>query len=336
MFPRTCGTRWPLLCCSRSCSSARKGFLVRTTCRGGAVAQILDYLPAFWVVILITAGINAIITMGLYFSNSAGALSVAHAAIAGMGAYTGAVLTTNFDWPFPGAILAGALVGFAIGVLLSLVTLRMNELVAGLTTLAFGETMVIIAFNLDYIGGANGFIGIPLETTFAAVYLVLALVVFVAWRFDRSRLGYAARACRDNAHAAAAMGINTPWVKTLVFALGGGIAGLGGGLRAHYVLVQNPDDMGFFFSINYLIFWVFGGSYTLWGPVFGALFLTILPEFLRFSLYDRFIIYGVILTAIVIVRLQGVITRVPLGRRPAFVAWLSRLWRRPAPASKPG
>src|SRR5713226_5442238 len=106
--------------------------------------------------------------------------------------------------------------------------------------------------------------------------------------------------------------------------------------RAHYVLVQNPDDMGFFFSVNYLIFWVFGGSYTFWGPVFGAMFLTILPECLRFSLYDRFIIYGVILTAIVIVRLQGVITRVPLGRRPAFVEWLSRLWRRPVPASKPG
>jgi branched-chain amino acid transport system permease protein len=303
------------------------------------VSQILDHIPAFWVVTLITAGINAIITMGLYFSNSAGALSAAHAAIAGMGAYTGAVLTTNFDWPFPVAILAGALVGFAIGVLLSLVTLRMNELVAGLTTLAFGETMVIIAFNLDYIGGANGFIGIPLETTVNVVYLLLALVVFIAWRLDRSRLGYAARACRDNGHAAEVMGINTAWVKTVVFALGGSIAGVGGVLRAHYVLVQSPDDMGFFFSVNYLIFWVFGGSYTLWGPVFGALFLTILPECLRFSLYDRFIIYGVILTTIVIVRLQGVITRVPLGRRPALFEALARLrGRRPhtVPASSLG
>ncbi len=259
---------------------------------------LLAHLPAFWVVTLITAGLNAIIAMGLYFSNSAGALSACHAALAGMGAYLAAVLTTNFDWPFPVALLAGAVMGFAIGMLLALMTLRMNELVAGLTTLAFGETMVTIAFNLDYIGGANGFIGIPLQTTLDNVYLVLALVVFAAWRFDRSRLGYAARACRDNAHAA--------------------------------------DDMGFFFSINYLIFWVFGGSYTFWGPIFGAMFLTILPELLRFSLYDRFIIYGVILTAIVIVRLQGVITRVPLGRRPAAVAWLSRLWRRAAPASKPG
>jgi len=66
------------------------------------------------------------------------------------------------------------------------------------------------------------------------------------------------------------------------------------------------------------------------------MFLTILPELLRFSLYDRFIIYGVILTAIVIVRLQGVITRVPLGRRPVFVAWLARLWRRPVPAASLG
>lgn len=297
---------------------------------------LLAQFPAFWVVTLITAGINAIISMGLYFSNSAGALSACHAALAGMGAYLAAVLTTNFDWPFPAALLAGTVVGFATGMLLALVTLRMNELVAGLTTLAFGETMVVIAFNIDYIGGADGFIGIPLQTTLDNVYLLLALVVFAAWRFDRSRLGYAARACRDNAHAAAAMGINVPWVKTLVFALGSGIAGLGGGLRAHYVLVQNPDDMGFFFSLNYLIFWVFGGSYTIWGPVFGAMFLTILPELLRFSLYDRFIIYGVILTAIVIVRLQGVITRVPLGRRPAFIAWLARRWRRPKPVSSPG
>jgi len=133
------------------------------------------HLPAFWVVTLITAGLNAIITMGLYFSNSAGALSACHAALAGVGGYVAAVLTTNFDWPFPVALLAGAVVGFAIGMLLALVTLRMNELVAGLTTLAFGETMVIIAFNLDYIGGANGFMGIPLQTTFAAWATPLAL-----------------------------------------------------------------------------------------------------------------------------------------------------------------
>jgi branched-chain amino acid transport system permease protein len=290
---------------------------------------LADHLPAFWMVTLITAGLNAIITMGLYFSSSAGALSACHAAIAGMGGYMGAVLTTNFDWPFPVAVLVGGAVGFATGMLLAVVTLRMNELVAGLTTLAFGETMVIIAFNVDYIGGANGFMGIPLETTFDAVFLVLAIVVFAAWRFDRSRLGYAARACRDNRHAAAAMGINITWVKMLVFALGAAIAGVGGVLRAHYVLVQIPDDMGFYASVNYVIFWVFGGSYSFWGSLFGAMFLTIVPELLRFSVYDRFIMYGVILTAIIIMRPQGVITRVPLGSQPVWLGFLP--WLKPQP-----
>ena len=152
-------------------------------------------------------------------------------------------VTTNFGWPLPAALLAGAALGFAAGVFLALVTLRMNPLVAGLTTLAFGETMVVIAFNIDYLGGANSFIGIPLYTTFDIVYLVLAIIVFAGWRFDRSRLGYAARACRDNAVTAAAMGINVTWVKTLVFALGGAIAGIGGVFRAHYILVQNPDRL---------------------------------------------------------------------------------------------
>ena len=289
---------------------------------------ITDNLPGFWVVTLIAAGMNSIIAMGLYFSNSAGALSVAHAAIAGMGAYMGATLTTNFGWPFPAALLAGAAVGFVAGVFLALVTRRMNELVAGLTTLAFGETMVVISFNIDYIGGANSFIGIPLYTTFGVVYLVLGIVVFAAWRFDRSRLGYAARACRDNAVTAAAMGINVTWVKTLVFAMGGASAAVGGVFRSHYILVQNPDDMGFFFSLTFLIFWVFGGSYVFWGPVFGAMFLTIVPELLRFSVQERFIMYGLILTTIVILRPQGVITRVPLGGQVTLFGLLPLVKRR--------
>ena len=274
---------------------------------------ITDHLSGFWQVTLIAAGMNSIIAIGLYFGNSAGSLSVAHAALAGMGAYMAAVLTTNFGWPFPVAILFGAGVGFLSGAFLAVVTIRMNHLVAGLTTLAFGETMAVIAFNVEYIGGANSFIGIPLHTTFGVVYLILAILVFAAWRYDGSRLGYAARAVRDNPVTAAAMGINVAWVKTLVFALGGAIAGVGGSLRGHYILVQNPDDMTFFFSLTFLIFWVFGGSYTFVGPLFGAMFLTIIPEVMRFSIYERYIMYGLILTAVIILRPQGVITRIPLG-----------------------
>ncbi len=279
---------------------------------------------AFWTSVLITGGINSIIALGLYITMSSGPLSVAHAALAGMGGYLGAVLTTNFGWPFPLAILAGTALGFVTGMLVGLLTVRMNELVAGLTTLGFGETMAVIAFNTDYIGGANAFTGIPLRTNLPVVYAVLGLVLYAAWRYDRSRLGFAARASRDSPVTAAAMGINVTWVKVLTFAIGAGIAALGGVLRAHYILVQGPEDMGFFVSVGFLIFVVFGGSYTFLGPPFGAMTLTILPELLRFSAKERFIIYGVLLTGMVIIRPQGLITRVPTGVAHQGLVWLRR------------
>ncbi len=76
--------------------------------------------------------------------------------------------------------------------------------------------------------------------------------------------------------------------------------------------------MGFFVSVGFLIFVVFGGSYTFWGPLFGGMALTILPELLRFSAKDRFIIYGALLTVMVIIRPQGLITRVPTGAAPRW------------------
>src|SRR5436309_4469715 len=291
--------RWPSGCWWWCSSSSPKG----------SSAPTMSDFVTFWTPVLITAGINSIIALGLYITMSSGPLSVAHAALAGMGGYLGAVLTTNFGWPFPLAILAGTALGLVTGVLLGLLIVRMNELVAGLTTLGFGETMAVIAFNIDYIGGANAFTGIPLRTTLPLVYAVLAVILFVAWRYDHSRLGYAARATRDSPVTADAMGIDITWVKSITFGIGAAIAALGGVLRAPYILVPGPEATAFFPAVGFLIFVVFGGSYVFWGPLFGAMTLTILPELLRFSAKDRFIIYGVLLTVMVILRPQGLITR---------------------------
>src|SRR5262249_52351334 len=124
-----------------------------------------------------------------------------------------------------------------------------------------------------------------------------------------------------NPVTANAMGINTVWVKSFTFALGAAVAAVGGGLRAHYILVQGPEDMGFFVSVGILIFVVFGGSYTFWGPLFGGMVLTILSELLRFSAKDWFIIYGILLAVMVMIRPQGLITRTPTG---ADARWFRR------------
>lgn len=266
-------------------------------------------ISPYWDSVATSAGLLAILALGLYVSSSAGALSVAHAAIAGMGGYVGAVLTTNFDAPFLLALPAGVVLGLATGVLLAAATLRMNPLVAGLTTLAFGETMVVVTLNIDYLGAGSSFYGIPPHTTLGGVYATLAILLFLGWRFERSRLGLAARACRDDSESAAAMGVNVTRVKLTVFALGGGIAAAGGVLRVHYVLVERPSDLGFFNSLEILIVWVFGGSYIFLGPAVGAMILTFLPEILRFSQEERLIVYGLLLTIMVLLRPQGLLTR---------------------------
>jgi branched-chain amino acid transport system permease protein len=289
-------------------------------------------ISPYWDSITITALIEAVIVIGLYVSNSAGALSVAHAALAGMGGYLGAVLTTNDHWAFIPAILAGGAIGFAAGIGLAVVTLRMNPLVAGLTTLAFGETMEVVALNVPALGGATGFYGVPPLTTELNSAIVLALVMFFAWGFERSRLGLGARAIRDNAPAAAAMGVNVTMTKVWVFALGAGVAGVGGVLNIHYVLVQQPAALNFESSLPLVIMWVFGGSYTFWGAVFGAVILTFLPEVLRFSSEDRFMLYGILLAVFVIVRPTGVISRVPTGSRSRTADWL--LARRGRPTGR--
>lgn len=290
----------------------------------------LALITPYWDTISTTAVIVAIIALGLYVSNSAGALSVAHAALAGMGGYVGAVLTTNTHWPFAAALVVGGLLALGAGLLLAVVTLRMNTLVAGLTTLAFGETMVVVAYNVSGLGGDTGFYGVAPHTTELIAVLFLLAAMFFCWGFERSRLGLAARAVRDNGTAAAAMGVNSNVTKILVFAIGAGIAGVGGVLNVHFVLVEQPANLNFQASLPIVIIWVLGGSYTFWGPVFGAIILTFLPELLRFSTEARYMMYGLLLAIFVIIRPAGIILRVPLGSRPRFLEWkILRRWRSP-------
>ena len=73
-------------------------------------------------------------------------------------------------------------------------------------------------------------------------------------------------------------------------------------------------DLGFFVSLNFIIFLLFGGLQTLWGPMLGAVLLTVLPETLRFTNEYRLILYGLIIVVVVLRRPEGLLTRTPLGR----------------------
>jgi branched-chain amino acid transport system permease protein len=268
---------------------------------------------AFEPIIIFTL-LNVVMALGLYITALSGQLSMATAAIAGVGGYASAVLTVKFGWPFLPAVAAAALAGAMVGSLLALVTLKMRDFILKLTTLAFGEALSVLAFNWDYIGGANSFTGIGLKTTIWTALAATVIALYAAWRFDGSRLGLASRAVRDDPVAASAMGVSIALMRSITFALGGALVGMGGAIQGHYMLVISPHDLGFFVSLNFIIFLLFGGLQTLWGPVLGAVLLTALPEMLRFTNEYRLILYGLIIVLVVLLRPDGLLTRTPTGR----------------------
>ena len=275
--------------------------------------------------IIVFTALNITIVLGLYVMSLSGQLSMATAAMAGIGGYVSAVLTTNFDWAFIAAVLVGASTSAIIGTLLAVMTYRMQDFILKLTTLAFGEAISISALNINYIGGASGFSSIPLYTNSIITICAAALVFYIVWRFDGSRLGLASRAIREDEIAAASNGISILHIRVVGAALGSTIMGLGGALEAHYVLLVNPNDMGFFSSLTFIIFLLFGGMYNIFGPIAGAIVLTALPEVTRAAAEYRYIIYGLVLLLVVLFRPTGIIGPRINGRRtPASTATSSQ------------
>lgn len=268
---------------------------------------------AFFEPIVIFTLLNVAMTVGLYVTALSGQLSMATAAIAGVGGYASGILTVKFGVPFVPAVAAGAFFGGLLGCILALLTLKMRDFILKLTTLAAGEALSVLAFNWDYIGGANSLTGLAPHTGLVTCVIVAAISLYVAWRFDGSRLGYGARAVRDDPLAAASMGVSVAQVRVVTFALGSAIIGMAGAVQAHYLLVVTPSQLGFFVSLNYIIFLLFGGLQTLAGPVLGAVVLTALPEALRFANEYRLIVYGLIIVAVMLWRTDGLLGRTPLG-----------------------
>ncbi|KAF0820520.1 MULTISPECIES: branched-chain amino acid ABC transporter permease [unclassified Cytobacillus] len=280
--------------------------------------------------------INIILGVSIYITLSTGQLSLANAGFMGIGAYTSALLTLNFDLPIIVGILAGTLLAGLFGILIGIPTLRLQGVYLAIVTLGFGEVIRVIFVNWESMTkGAVGLSGIPhmgrelLNTlkdlgfdpkilglqnnqfVFLAIFLILLAVTISIIAFfrrqNRSRVGRAFAAIKLDEKAAESMGINITYYKVLAFAQGALVAGFAGALFAHVLAYISPADFAYHRAVEILIFAVFGGSEVIWGPVFGALFLTVMPEVLRFISEYRYMIYGLIIIIMMAVRPQGLI-----------------------------
>lgn len=296
--------------------------------------------------ILIFAGINVIAAYSFFAPFKTGQVSLGQAGFMAVGAYASSILTQKFGVPFAAALVAGGLVAGIVGFLVGFPALRIRGIYLLLLTLGFGEIIQVIALSWEYVGGASGFRNIPFNprTLDYVVVLIVVLIVFFA-RLERSSLGRAMDSIHQDEMAAEVMGIDVVRTKLFAFALGALIAGLAGGLYAHQATFMDSTTFNIMIAVEILMFVVVGGSSTYWGPLLGAGFLTLLPEFLRtlrewlellpvswtnffpmnraydflhnfldFENAKRLIVYGIVLILMMIVRPDGILTRDQLRR----------------------
>ncbi len=272
-------------------------------------------------------GLNAILGLSLYITLSAGLLSLANAGFMGIGAYTGALLTIHQHWPLWGSLLAGGLMAALLALPLGLPVLRLRGVFLAIATIGFGEVVRLFFINWSFAGGALGIVGVPQETRWWHIYLVLLALLFFFWRLRRSRMGYALEAIRQDEPAARTMGINTTFYKVLTFVLGAFIAGVAGVLQAHLRFIVDPGDYGFARAVDILVYAVVGGMNIFIGPLLGAGLITVLPEVLRHMKSwgiqpgpDRQLINGVVLLLVILFLPRGIVSLFDWrpGRRPRW------------------
>ena len=180
------------------------------------------------------------------------------------------------------------------GVLLGAPTLRLRGDYLAIVTLGFGEIVRIVAQNSESLGEARGITGIPHPASCSApsssslplpyYYLTLAAIVVArrhVVRLNRSRVGRAWAAIREDEDAAEAMGVPTFKMKLWAFAMGASTGGLAGWIYASKVGFINPDNFPFFFSVIILAAVVLGGMGSIPGVIAGAFAIGFLPEYLR-------------------------------------------------------
>lgn len=272
----------------------------------------------YYLQILTFIGINTLLALGLnMLMGYAGQISLGHAAFYGIGAYTTAILTTTYQLsPWIGLVSAVLLSAF-IAVVVGLPTLKLTGYYLGMGTLGFGMIVHIIFREWSQVtGGASGFVSIPPLTIFGygfysqrsyffLVWAVVLLGFVVSGRIINSRTGRALRSIHDSEQAAAAVGINTMSLKLSVFVYSAVLSAVAGFLYAHLVTFISPGSFDFLVSVRIVTMVVIGGMATIWGSLFGASLLTLMPEFLHAFSELEMLVYGLILMVVMITLPQG-------------------------------
>jgi len=243
-----------------------------------------------------------------------GQVNFGHALFFGAGAYASALSSLKLGISPWATIWAGTGVAALIGVLSGYLCLRLRGSYLSLATLAFPLIALGILFAFpDFSGGELGVSGLrrlmPSATgNYYVAVVSMLVVVFALWGLADSKFGIVLHAIRDDEVAARASGINTPRYKLGVFAVSAAAAGLAGALFAHYLRVAGPSTLEVALSFQVVIWGIFGGVATIYGPVAAVFILYPLTEWLgSFAAFGelRLLIFAVIVLLVLLFMPRG-------------------------------
>ncbi|OUN01581.1 MAG: branched-chain amino acid ABC transporter permease [Firmicutes bacterium ZCTH02-B6] len=282
----------------------------------------------YWTDVAVFFGIYVILGLSLnLILGEVGLFNMGHAAFFAIGAYTTAILSTQYGvplaWLFP---LSGIVAGlFAYVVTRPIIHLRGDYLL--IVTIGLNEIIRIALINNPWglTGGPNGLLVLDRFTLFGwsartpadFYYLTwgfIVLIVIALVRLQNSRIGRAWNYVREDEVAAAAMGIDVRWAKSLAFTLGAGLAGAAGTLYAAKIRIISPDSFTFSESVILFTIVVLGGLGSIPGVIVAAGALMVLPEIFRDFMEYRMLVFGAAMIVMMIFRPQGL--------------WPSRRWVR--------
>ena len=287
-------------------------------------------MSGYWAGILSILAINVIFAYGIFLPVATGQLNLGGAGFQAVGAYTAAYMSASYGLPVVVTIGLAMVLAGAIGFLIAFPILRTRGVYLVLATFAFAEVVAGSILNSETLGGAMGMSVPAFIDWHVPVAAAVGVALFVFYLMS-TRLGLTMRAAHDDEVVTDLMGVNIRGVQVTAFAIGGALAGLAGGLYAHtfsYVEIQGFNAL---VSIYVLLYVLLGGTQTAWGPLAGATFFTLLPEFLRSALPAtkqflatlvgiegqvappddswRFIILGLFTIGMMVVRPEGMVTR---------------------------
>ncbi len=289
---------------------------------GNMSSLMKGLLVPFCIYVIMAVSLN--LTVGIL-----GELSLGHAGFMCVGAFSGALFSKCMKGAMDPtlslviAVIIGAVVAAAFGVLIGIPVLRLKGDYLAIVTLAFGEIIKNIinavylgrdgsgfhislkdsmSLNMDADGevlikGAQGITGTPQAATFTIGVILVLITLFIVMNLVNSRTGRAIMAIRDNRIAAESIGINITKYKLMAFSISAGLAGVAGVLYAHNLttLTALPKNFGYNMSIMILVYVVLGGIGSIRGSVIATVILYLLPEMLRGLSNYRMLMYAIVL-----------------------------------------